>query len=292
MPMKKNILFMIINLWKLLVSLPRFMHQPIGFLIGIIIYMLPIKRNIYSKKNIDLCFKSLDSKQRNNIYKQNILNSGMAFMNTGVAWFWSNKRIKKSIKYQINGLESIRKEQELGNGVMLIFKHSLHLELDARILGMNLPIYGVERTHNSITFDSIQSDGRSKGIIESADKNKPIKFIRWLKQGKTILYAIDQDYGINSSEILSFFNIDAATITAPHKVVSSTGCKTYFLNSYFSDGLLNLSLESLEADMSSPRNFSQSINDFIENKIKLHPDEYLWQHRRFKSTLGKENFYK
>ena len=44
--------------------------------------------------------------------------------------------------------------------------------------------------------------------------------------------------------------------------------------------------------MSSPRNFSQSINDFIENKIKLHPDEYLWQHRRFKSTLGKENFYK
>ena len=58
MPMKKNILFMIINLWKLLVSLPRFMHQPIGFLIGIIIYMLPIKRNIYSKKILIFVLKA------------------------------------------------------------------------------------------------------------------------------------------------------------------------------------------------------------------------------------------
>jgi len=29
----------------------------------------------------------------------------------------------------------------------------------------------------------------------------------------------------------------------------------------------------------------------MENKIKLKPEEYLWQHRRFKSTLGKESFY-
>jgi lauroyl/myristoyl acyltransferase len=29
----------------------------------------------------------------------------------------------------------------------------------------------------------------------------------------------------------------------------------------------------------------------MENKIKSHPEEYLWQHRRFKSTLGKEDFY-
>ena len=69
-------------------------------------------------------------------------------------------------------------------------------------------------------------------------------------------------------------------------------CKTYFLNSYIEDNTLNLSLESFVGDKSSPINFSQSINDFIESKVKLHPDEYLWQHRRFKSTLGKDNFYK
>jgi KDO2-lipid IV(A) lauroyltransferase len=184
------------------------------------------------------------------------------------------------------------KEQEDGNGILLIFKHSLHLELDSRILGMNIPVYGVERVHNSDYFDSVQSSGRLKGLKDSADKNQPIKFIRWLKTGKTVLYAIDQDYGINSSEVMKFFGNNAATITAPYKIVESAKCKTYFLNSYIENNTLILSIESFIGDMSSPINFSQSINDFIENKIKLHPDEYLWQHRRFKSTLGKDNFYK
>ena len=35
---------------------------------------------------------------------------------------------------------------------------------------------------------------------------------------------------------------------------------------------------------------SQKINDVMEEKILQHPAEYLWVHRRFKSTLGKE-FY-
>ncbi len=33
--------------------------------------------------------------------------------------------------------------------------------------------------------------------------------------------------------------------------------------------------------------YYQAIEFAIENKIKLNPDEYLWQHRRFKSTLRK-----
>ena len=276
----------------MLVSLPRFMHKPLGYFIGLIFYILPLNRNLYSKKNIDLCFAELDSDQRSKIYRKNIFNSGLTIISTGIAWFWTNKRINRSIKYNIKGLDDLVKEQEDGNGVLLIFKHSLHLELDSRILGMNIPVYGVERVHNSDYFDSVQSSGRLKGLKDSADKNQPIKFIRWLKTGKTVLYAIDQDYGINSSEVMKFFGNNAATITAPYKIVESAKCKTYFLNSYIENNALILSIESFIGDMSSPINFSQSINDFIENKVKLHPDEYLWQHRRFKSTLGKDNFYK
>ena len=290
--MKKKILIIIINLWKMLVSLPRFMHKPLGYFIGLIFYILPLNRNLYSKKNIDLCFAELDSDQRSKIYRKNIFNSGLTIISTGIAWFWTNKRINRSIKYNIKGLDGLVKEQEDGNGVLLIFKHSLHLELDSRILGMNIPVYGVERVHNSDYFDSVQSSGRLKGLKDSADKNQPIKFIRWLKTGKTVLYAIDQDYGINSSEVMKFFGNNAATITAPYKIVESAKCKTYFLNSYIENNTLILSIESFIGDMSSPINFSQSINNFIENKVKLHPDEYLWQHRRFKSTLGKDNFYK
>ena len=38
--------------------------------------------------------------------------------------------------------------------------------------------------------------------------------------------------------------------------------------------------------------FLTKLNNFIESKIVLNPSEYLWQHRRFKSTLGKNGIYK
>ena len=81
----------------------------------------------------------------------------------------------------------------------------LHLELDARLLGMNCDVYGVERVHNSDLFDSVQKTGRLKSIKETCDRNNPIKFIRWLKKGKTVLYATDQDYGLNQSDVINFF---------------------------------------------------------------------------------------
>ena len=290
--MNKYLLKFGITLWRLLVSFPRFMHKPISYLVGFVVLITPNKRKFYTKKNIDLCFPELKQSQRDIIYKKNIMNIGMAIISTGIAWFWSNAKIKKLVKYKIKGLDVIEKCQKEGKGILLIFKHSLHLELDARVLGMHAEIYGVERTHNSNYFDSIQSSGRLKGIKETADRNKPLKFIRWLKEGKTVLYAIDQDYGMESSEVLKFFNTNAATITAPFKIINSTQCKTFFLNSFIEKDELNISIEHFESNLSSSITCSQSINNLIEEKIKLHPDEYLWQHRRFKSTLGKENFYK
>ena len=83
----------------MLVYLPRFTHKPIGYLIGIVFYILPIKRNLYSKRNINLCFKDLTPNQKKKIYTKNILNTGMVIITTGIAWFWSNERINRSIKY-------------------------------------------------------------------------------------------------------------------------------------------------------------------------------------------------
>ena len=156
---------------------------------------------------------------------------------------------------------------------------------------MNCDVYGVERVHNSDLFDSVQKTGRLKMVKDTCDRNNPIKFIRLLKKGKTVLYATDQDYGLNQSDIISFFGQPAATISAPSKIIKSTSCNTYVMNTYIDSGKYILYIEELELDHLNGLNFSQSLNDFMEKKIRKNPDEYLWQHRRFKSTLGKKDFY-
>lgn len=282
--MNNALLIILIAFWRALVSLPRFLQLPLSSIIGFLIYITALKRNKFSKVNIDFCFPNKSKLERNKIFKSNIILSGRVIFDTGIAWFWSKKRINKSIPYEINGLEDLLREQNSNKGVILFFKHSLHLELDARILGMHAEIYGVERKHNSEYFQSIQRKGRLKSMKGIVDRKNTIRFIKWLKDGKTVLYAPDQDYGMKKSNDIDFFNHPAATVSAPHKIIKKTQCKTYFLNSYVKEGKLFLDIEKLDLNNIDEINFSRNLNKYIEDRIRLNPNEYLWQHRRFKST--------
>ena len=115
--------------------------------------------------------------------------------------------------------------------------------------------------------------------------------MKWLKAGKNVLYAVDQDYGWSHSAKLKFFNQDAATIMTTRKIIDATNSNLLFINSYYQDNKLILKLELIDHDGLDASALAQKINDLIEDKILQHPAESLWMHRRFKSTLGK-NFYK
>ena len=290
--MNNAFLIILISLWRALVLLPRWLQLILSSFIGLLFYLIPIKRNKYSKINIDLCFPNKTPEARKDIFKRNVISSGQVFFDTGIAWFWNNNRIKKNISYEINGLSKLLKDQASDKGILLFFKHSLHLELDSRILGMHAEIYGVEREHNSKYFQSIQRKGRLKSMLDVVDRKNTIRFIKWLKDGKTVLYAPDQDYGMKKSNEIEFFNHPAATVSAPFKIIQKTNCKTYFLNSYFKKHKLFIDIEELTFSDTEEIGFSKNLNSYIEAKIKLNPHEYLWQHRRFKSTLGKNKIYK
>ena len=285
--MNNALLIILITLWKTLILLPRAFQLVISNFIGFLIYLISLKRNKYSKANIELCFPDKSEAERKKIYRRNILLSGRILSDNGIAWFWSDKRIKKNIKYEIKGLSQLLTEQSSNKGILLFFKHSLHLELDTRILGMHAEIYGIERKHNSKYFQSIQKRGRLKSMIDVVDRKNTFKFMKWLKNGKTVLYAPDQDYGLDKSKVIKFFGHPAATVSAPYKIIQKTKCKTFFLNSYIKDNKLFLDIEKFNSNNVEEISYLNNLNKYIENKIKLNPDEYLWQHRRFKSTLRK-----
>ena len=290
--MKNAFLQILIFFWKIIVLFPRKIQLFFGNCIGYLFLLSKNKRNRFSKVNINLCFPDLDTNSAYRIYKKNIILFGRVIFDTGIAWFWSDDRINKNIPYKINGLELLLRYQRLNNGVLLFFKHSLHLELDSRILAMNAEIFGVERKHNSTYFESIQKNGRLKSMKGIADRNSTVSFVRWLKNGKTVLYAPDQDYGLKKSDQIDFFGLPAATISAPLKIINKTGCNYLFMNTYYEKDNLVIDIEEPKFSTASSIMFMQDLNKYIENKIKLNPEEYLWQHRRFKSTLGKEKIYK
>ena len=120
-------------------------------------------------------------------------------------------------------------------------------------------------------------------------RNHQLHSLNGSKKNKTVLYAIDQDYGLKNSSNVDFFGIKTATTNAPVKIVDATQCNVLFLNSYYDSDKVILSVE--EINISDSKLMIQDISSHIEARIREKPSEYLWQHRRFKSTLGKESFY-
>ena len=51
--MNRALLTLLVSLWKLILLLPRPLHKVFIFTLGNLIYLMPIKRNRISRKNID-----------------------------------------------------------------------------------------------------------------------------------------------------------------------------------------------------------------------------------------------
>jgi len=280
----------IITIWKGICLLPAAWQKIFGQVLGNLLLVIASKRKRIAQVNIQTCFPLLAFQEQNKLLHQNFKFLGASIFQTGSAWFWSDVKIQKHVEYEIRGLELLNNTKEQ-SGNLVLFKHSQHLELDARLLGLNAEIYGVGRSHNSPIMNKLQTQGRLSSVQATADKNNPRKFLAWLKKGKNVLYAMDQDYGWENSVELSFFKTPTATITTARKIIDITQCNLLFVNSYFVEEKLVLELESINYDDLDSMQLAQKINDLMEQKITLHPEEYLWSHRRFKSTLGKK-FYK
>jgi KDO2-lipid IV(A) lauroyltransferase len=109
-----------------------------------------------------------------------------------------------------------------------------------------------------------------------------------------LLYAPDQDFGHAPSVFAPFFNIPTATVTASSRLVQHTGCVlipgVYLRKEgqYFMQLLPPLENYPSGDDLED----AARLNALYEAVIREYPEQYLWQHRRFKTRpVGEPSFY-
>jgi KDO2-lipid IV(A) palmitoleoyltransferase len=68
---------------------------------------------------------------------------GMGLIETGMAWFWSDERVKKW--FAVEGFENLNKALGAGQGVMVVGVHFMSLELGGRTMGLCRPMMATYR---------------------------------------------------------------------------------------------------------------------------------------------------
>ena len=283
------------GLWRLVTLLPFPILLAIGRLIGLFFYAIPSRRKTIARRNIEICFPQLSAAEQQSMLKQNLISTGIAVMEVGIAWWWSKRRFSKLI--HIEGEEHLKAIK--GRGVMLLGIHFTTLEVGAAAVSSVFDMDGMYRAHGNPVYDFLQARGRlhkgmGNGVVyERRDVRGTMKA---LKNGRALWYGPDQDYGLNQGLFVPFFNVQAATVYATARFAEKTGaavvpfshirlpgCKGYKIS-------ISPALEDFPVgdDLVDTRR----INKIVEDFIMLQPDQYLWVHRRFKNRPeGEPDFY-
>ncbi|MEE7714257.1 hypothetical protein V3J85_23425, partial [Bacillus sp. 5001] len=137
---------------------------------------------------------------------------GMGLLETGMAWFWSDARVKRW--FDVSGLNHLKMAQQNKQGVLVIGVHFMSLELGGRAMGLCQPMMAMYRPHNNKAMEFVQTWGRMRSNKAMLDRKDLRGMVHALKKGEAVWFAPDQDYGPRGSVFAPLFAVDQAATTS------------------------------------------------------------------------------
>ena len=201
--------------------------------------------------------------------------------------FISNFRkgdLDKYIKIEnVERLEEVKK----GKPVVFVSAHFSNFELMAMAIERaGITLSAIYRPLNNKMVNSIMEPLRRKYICKKQIKkglNGVREALKYFKQGISIAIMIDQR--VSEGERINFFNFPAHTTTIPAQFVKKFGCKIQPVHIERYDKInFKISFdEQITMDDNADDTFiSLKLNQWLEEKIRKNPSQWIWSHDRWK----------
>ncbi len=186
-------------------------------------------------------------------------------------------------------IENIEKLEEIKKGPPVVFvsAHFSNFELMAMAIeksGINLS--AIYRPLNNKMVNSIMEPLRKKYICKNQIK-KGITGVReslkFFKRGTSIAIMIDQR--VSEGEKINFFNYPAHTTTIPAQFVKKFQCKIQPVHIERYEKInfkITFDEQIIISENEDNASISLKLNQWLENKIRKNPSQWIWTHDRWK----------
>ena len=277
-------LWLLIGLMWVIGRLPFSVITRIGKALGRLLMKIGGNRVHITRTNIRLCFPELPEKEQEILIRRNFETVGIALLEPGIAWFSRDKRIQNLGR--IEGLENMTTLLIQGKPILLSGLHNTCLEMALRLYGSRRALTGLYRRHNNPLFEYVSFKYRARGHNRMIPRKEVKAFLEHMRQGEPCFILADQDFGPKRSLFVDFFGIPAATVPSTADFARQTGATVLMMDYYLDDNnqyviRLHPPLDNFPSDDQAAD--TQRCNDWLESVIREHPEQYLWQHRRFKT---------
>ena len=269
---------------RIITSLPFLLQKITGTCLGYMVLFFSAKRRHIVQTNVRLCFPKLNKLEQQKFVREIFIANSIGFFEIASAW-WANKNRLEG-RFTVSGLEHIDAAKKEGKGILLISGHFVHLDLCGIFINHVTPIDVVYRPNNNPVMEHVITTGRKRFFDAVLDRANIRSIVKRLRAGKTVWYSPDQDFGRKHVVFAPFFGVNAATITAPARLLSMGNAKAVGASFYRDNATDQYRLTFHPIDPSFPTgdDFQDTLllNRLLEDWIRDQPDQYMWVHRRFK----------
>jgi len=238
-------------------------------------------------RNLELCFPQWSAAQRRGVLREHFVQLAEAIAETAFAWC-APTRLDANVG-RVEGLEHLVAAQRGGRGVLLLTGHVTCLELSARLIAEQVPgAIGIYRPLRNRLLNDFQTRRRVAYGGRMIERDRLRAMVRELRNGQVLWYAPDQDFGPSRSRFAAFFGIPTATATGMLQLARLGRARVvpvYPLKDPRS-GQIVVRFEAAFDKFPGADELADlaRFNAFLECRIRQHPAQYWWLHRRFKSA--------
>lgn len=177
-------------------------------------------------------------------------------------------------------------------GVLLCSGHLGNWEVGLRLIAKQFPILGIARKMNNPLSDAFMQR-RENQNIEITPKHDPDvgRLLRALTEGRNLGLLFDQHASGNRGVMVPFFGIPAATYSSPAMLHLTTNAPICFCNcirtgktSFTLRADKPVSFERTGNRKEDTTTILTELHSKLEAAIRDTPEQYLWSHRRWKTT--------
>ena len=256
----------------------------LGAKIGSIFGPLFRSKNL-TKKNIRNCLKNINEKEINILIKKMWENYGRIFADYMYIEKFRLNKLKNYIK--INGIKTLEKIKKEGKPVVFISGHFSNFELMAMQLELSgIKLSAVYRPLNNIFLNQTMEDLRRNFICKNQIKKGlggVREIIKAFAQNSSVALMIDQRVSEGEKSLL--FNKPTYTTTIPAQLIKKYKCPVVPIyierkNNLFFDIIIEDPIYFNEKE--NIKNITLKLNNWLQNKILLNPDQWIWTHNKWK----------
>ncbi|MCA9784476.1 MAG: lysophospholipid acyltransferase family protein [Candidatus Cloacimonetes bacterium] len=274
---------------RLILALPWRALPPLARCIGWLwTYLIPVRRSLM-RRNLDLAFPDKDAAWRRSVIRE----CCTQFALTGLELFWLPRMDRAWVDRHVRFLdpELPRRLLEQGKGLVCVGGHYGNWEVMGAATSLSgLPLSYIVKRVADPEFDRLVNDSRRSAGVEIIYTREAGRLVlKHLRRNRLVAFLSDQD-ARSRGIFVNFMGQPASTPQGAAVYALRLGTPMLFVNDRrLANGHHEIEFSQIPVDPDwtlcdeHVQALTQRFTTLLEERVRAHPAQWFWMHRRWKT---------